>query len=132
MGDEMEAKFRDALSAAWGTDDQEVLGQSFAEVSAQLAHYRSRAFYWFARCQALEDELKWHRARSEPMRHLEPTPTGPGGMTMSTQYRGGPILDDDADLLVAPVNCVPGVMGAGLARAFAENLRSVDPLEGPE
>ena len=31
----------------------------------------------------------------------------------------GSILDSDADVLVCPVNCVPGVMGAGLALAFA-------------
>ena len=34
-------------------------------------------------------------------------------------YRHGNILDDDADALVNPVNCV-GVMGAGLAKQFAE------------
>lgn len=31
----------------------------------------------------------------------------------------GSILDDTADVLVCPVNAVPGVMGAGLALAFA-------------
>lgn len=32
----------------------------------------------------------------------------------------GNILDDPSDLLVVPVCCVPGVMGAGLAKAFAD------------
>lgn len=32
----------------------------------------------------------------------------------------GSIFDSGADLLVCPVNCVPGVMGKGLALAFAK------------
>lgn len=36
-----------------------------------------------------------------------------------TDYPGGDIFESGADLLVCPVNCVPGVMGAGLALAFA-------------
>lgn len=31
----------------------------------------------------------------------------------------GSIFDSGADVLVCPVNCVPGVMGAGLAKEFA-------------
>jgi O-acetyl-ADP-ribose deacetylase (regulator of RNase III) len=37
-----------------------------------------------------------------------------------TYISAGNLLDSGADLLVVPVCCVPGVMGAGLARAFAE------------
>lgn len=33
----------------------------------------------------------------------------------------GDILESKADILVCPVNCVPGVMGAGLAKAFADH-----------
>lgn len=36
-----------------------------------------------------------------------------------TLIGSGSILDDPADLIVVPVNTVPGVMGAGLAKAFA-------------
>jgi O-acetyl-ADP-ribose deacetylase (regulator of RNase III) len=32
----------------------------------------------------------------------------------------GSILDSPCDLLVCPTNCVPGVMGKGLAKAFAD------------
>jgi O-acetyl-ADP-ribose deacetylase (regulator of RNase III) len=37
-----------------------------------------------------------------------------------TYVSAGNLLDSGADLLIVPVCCVPGVMGAGLARAFAE------------
>lgn len=37
------------------------------------------------------------------------------------RYVDGNILDDDAEALVNPVNCV-GVMGAGLARQFKERF----------
>lgn len=37
------------------------------------------------------------------------------------RYIEGNILDDDAEALVNPVNCV-GVMGAGLAKAFKERF----------
>lgn len=36
-----------------------------------------------------------------------------------TDHPGGDIFASGADVLVCPVNCVPGVMGAGLALAFA-------------
>lgn len=35
------------------------------------------------------------------------------------EWASGSILDSAADILVCPVNCRPGVMGAGLAKAFA-------------
>ena len=38
---------------------------------------------------------------------------------MTLTYKKGDLLDDDADILVNPVNCV-GVMGAGLAKQFKE------------
>jgi O-acetyl-ADP-ribose deacetylase (regulator of RNase III) len=37
-----------------------------------------------------------------------------------TILESGDILADPADVLVCPVCCVPGVMGKGLARGFAE------------
>jgi O-acetyl-ADP-ribose deacetylase (regulator of RNase III) len=37
-----------------------------------------------------------------------------------TTIRWGSLLDSGADLLVCPVNCCPGVMGGGLAKAFAD------------
>lgn len=40
---------------------------------------------------------------------------------MTIRYVEGNILDDDAECLVNPVNCV-GVMGAGLARQFKERF----------
>lgn len=37
-----------------------------------------------------------------------------------TDHPGGDIFESGADVLVCPVNCVPGVMGAGLALEFAK------------
>jgi O-acetyl-ADP-ribose deacetylase (regulator of RNase III) len=37
----------------------------------------------------------------------------------------GSIFDSGADVLVCPVNCVPGVMGAGLALEFAKRWPSL-------
>ena len=40
----------------------------------------------------------------------------------------GGVFDAGADLLVCPVCVVPGVMGAGLARAFARRYPSLPPM----
>lgn len=37
----------------------------------------------------------------------------------------GSLFDSSADILVCPVNCVPGVMGKGLARQFADLFPSI-------
>jgi O-acetyl-ADP-ribose deacetylase (regulator of RNase III) len=41
-------------------------------------------------------------------------------MATFTDHPGGDIFASGADVLVCPVNCVPGIMGAGLALAFAK------------
>lgn len=43
------------------------------------------------------------------------------------QYAHGNILDDDADYIAIPVNCV-GVMGAGLAKQAAERWPHILPV----
>jgi O-acetyl-ADP-ribose deacetylase (regulator of RNase III) len=45
-----------------------------------------------------------------------------------TYIFAGNLLDSGADLLIAPVCCVPGVMGAGLAKAFAERWPSLKDI----
>jgi O-acetyl-ADP-ribose deacetylase (regulator of RNase III) len=40
----------------------------------------------------------------------------------------GSIFDSGADVLVCPVNCVPGVMGKGLALAFAKKWPNIKAL----
>jgi len=45
-----------------------------------------------------------------------------------TDHPGGDIFASVADVLVCPVNCVPGVMGAGLALAFAKRFPDIKAL----
>jgi len=47
-------------------------------------------------------------------------------MATFTDHPGGDIFASGADLLVCPVNCVPGVMGKGLALAFKERFKSLE------
>lgn len=45
---------------------------------------------------------------------------GTAGESVRFRVVQGDILLDPADILVCPVNCQPGVLGAGLAKRFAE------------
>jgi O-acetyl-ADP-ribose deacetylase (regulator of RNase III) len=42
----------------------------------------------------------------------------------------GSILDDPSNVLACPVNCQPGVMGAGLARTFAARWPALKAVHG--
>lgn len=59
--DDLEQKYSTAVHNALVNICSECIGEvaePIGELSALVSHYRSRAFYWFARCQALEEQIK--------------------------------------------------------------------------